>query len=81
MDVREKLQDIFRDVFDDDGIVLSDEMTSKDVEDWDSISHLSLIFSIEKEFGIKFTVDEITKTKNVGEFISVIEKKLNARNA
>lgn len=78
MDVREKLQDIFRDVFDDGGIVLSDEMTSKDVEDWDSISHLSLIFSIEKEFGIKFTVDEITKTKNVGEFISIIQKKVNS---
>ena len=78
MDVREKLQGIFRDVFDDDSIVLSDEMTSKDVEDWDSISHLSLIFSIEKEFGIKFTVDEITKTKNVGEFISIIQKKVNS---
>jgi len=78
MDVREKLQGIFRDVFDDDGIVLSDDMTSKDVEEWDSISHLSLIFSIEKEFGIKFTVDEITKTKNVGEFISIIQKKVNS---
>lgn len=78
MDVKEKLQGIFRDVFDNDDIVLFDEMTSEDVEDWDSLSHVTLILSIEKAFGIKFTVDEITKTKNVGEFIAVIEKKLRA---
>lgn len=76
MDVKAKLQEIFRDVFDDDEIELFDEMTSADVEDWDSLSHVDLIMRIEKEFGIKFTVDEITNTENVGQFISIIEKKL-----
>lgn len=75
-EVTEKLQEIFRDVFDDDSIVLFDEMTSNDVEDWDSLSHINLISDIEANFGITFTTDEIMGTKNVGEFIRIIESKL-----
>lgn len=75
-EVTEKLQEIFRDVFDDDSIVLFDEMTSNDVEDWDSLSHINLISDIEANFGITFTTVEIMGTKNVGEFIRVIESKL-----
>lgn len=75
-EITEKLQEIFRDVFDDDSIVLFDEMTSNDVEDWDSLSHINLISDIEAKFGIIFTTDEIVGTKNVGEFIKVIESKL-----
>lgn len=51
-EITEKLQEIFRDVFDDDTIVLFDEMTSNDVEDWDSLSHINLINDIEAQFGI-----------------------------
>ncbi len=76
MDVKVKLQEIFRDVFDDEEIVLFDEMTSADVEDWDSLSHINLILKIEKEFCIKFTVDEITRTENVGQFIRIIKEKI-----
>ena len=75
-EIMEKLQEIFRDVFDDDSIVLFDEMTSNDVEDWDSLSHINLITDIEAKFGISFTTEEIVETKNVGEFIRVIEGKL-----
>lgn len=74
--ITEKLQMIFRDVFDDETIVLFDEMTSSDVEDWDSLSHINLISDIEAQFGITFTTDEILNTKNVGEFIKIIEEKL-----
>lgn len=74
-EITEKLQEIFRDVFDDDSIVLFDEMTSNDVEDWDSLSHINLISDIEANFHITFTTDEIVRTKNVGEFIGVIESK------
>lgn len=76
MDTKGKLQEIFRDVFDDEEIELFDEMTSEDVDDWDSLSHVNLILKIEKQFGIKFTVDEITQTENVGQFINIINKKL-----
>ena len=75
MDTKAKLQEIFRDVFDDDEIELFDEMTSDDVEDWDSLSHVNLILRIEKEFNVKFTVDEITDTENVGQFINLINEK------
>lgn len=75
--ITEKLQDIFRDVFDNEGIVLFDEMTADDVADWDSLTHINLINDIEAEFGIEFTTDEIVHIKNVGEFIKVIEGKMN----
>ena len=64
-EVTKKLQEIFRDVFDDDSIVLFDEMTSNDVEDWDSLSHINLISDIEANFGITFTTDEIMGTRCV----------------
>ena len=76
-EITEKLQGIFRDVFDDETIVLFDGMTSDDVEDWDSLSHINLITDIEAQFGITFTTEEIVGTKNVGEFIRVIEGKFN----
>lgn len=75
-EVTDKLQEIFRDVFDDETIVLFDDMTSDDVEEWDSLSHINLISDIEAQFGIKFTTEEIIGMKNVGEFISIIEGKL-----
>ena len=74
--VKKQLQEIFRDVFDDGSIELFDEMTSEDVEDWDSLSHMTLIGEIERVFAIELTTDEILKAKNVGEFIRVIEKKM-----
>ena len=75
-EITEKLQEIFRDIFFDDAIVLRDDMTSKDIEDWDSLTHINLITDIEAKFGITFTTDEIVNTKNVGEFIDVIEKNV-----
>lgn len=76
IEITEKLQDIFRDVFDDESIVLFDDMTSDDVEDWDSLSHINLISDIETKFDITFSTEEILNAKNVGEFIAIIEAKL-----
>lgn len=77
MNVKEELQKIFRTVFFDDTIELFDEMTSEDVEDWDSLSHISLINDIEMHFNVEFTTNEIMNTKNVGDFIKIIESKLS----
>lgn len=77
MDIKEKLQEIFRDVFDDGKIVLTDGMTSDDIEDWDSLSHITLIAEIEKTFHIEFTTEEAIGAKNVGEFIRIIGGKLH----
>lgn len=76
MDVKNKLQEIFQDVFDDEDIELFDEMTAADVEDWDSLSHITLIHEIEAAFGIRFTTKEVLSTKNVGKFIALIENKI-----
>jgi acyl carrier protein len=70
-----QLNAIFRDVLDDDHVNLKPETTAEDVEDWDSLTHIQIIVSIEKHFKIKFTTSEINGFKNVGEMIAAIEKK------
>jgi len=70
-----RLQNIFQKIFDDDELVISDEMTADDVEEWDSLSHIQLIVAVEKEFSVKFQMAEVMKLKNVGEFIRLIEIK------
>ncbi|MCM1081998.1 MAG: acyl carrier protein [Clostridium sp.] len=77
MSVKERLQEIFRSIFDDESLEIFEEMTSEDIEEWDSLTHMNLILDIEKEFGIKFTTKEITKAKNVGEFLAIIEGKIS----
>ncbi len=62
-----KLNSIFRDIFDDDTIVLSEGTTATDIEGWDSLTHISLIAAIEDEFGIRFDMKDVLKMKNVGE--------------
>jgi len=68
---------IFRDVFDDDTIVLSRETTANDIEDWDSLAHISLIVAIEKEFNIKFDLIELKPLQNVGEMLDLIQSKIS----
>jgi acyl carrier protein len=77
MSVTEELQEIFREVFFDDELVLSNEMTADDIEEWDSLTHLQLIAEIEKKYHIKFTTAEIKGAANVGDFIGIIEGKLS----
>lgn len=76
----ERLTRIFRDVFENDSIVVSDDMTAADIEGWDSLSHIDLLYSIEREFGIVFTIGEAgSALKNVGELRALVEKKTMAR--
>jgi acyl carrier protein len=71
----ERIQSVFRDTFDDDTLVLRPEMTADDVEGWDSLMHINLIYSIEQEFKVRFTTAEVTSLKNVGDLITLVEKK------
>lgn len=76
MSTKERLQNVFREVFDDDEIIITDETTADDIEEWDSLTHIQLVVAIEKEFGFKFTIIETIKLKNVGEFIALIDSKM-----
>jgi len=71
----EKLTTIFRKVFDDETIVLNDQMTANDIGSWDSLSHMLMITQVENAFSIKFSLREINKLKNVGALIRLIESK------
>lgn len=76
MTTRDRLNETFRTVFDDDEIEIGPEMTANDVDGWDSLSHVNLILSIEKDFGIKFTQKELLTFRNVGDLLRSIESKL-----
>lgn len=71
-EILERVTDIFREVFDDDDIVLTDETTSADIEDWDSLTHITLISEIEDEFDFKFSMKDVLGMKNVGEMLDIL---------
>lgn len=72
----EKITEIFREVFGDNNIVITDEMTAADVENWDSLTHMQMITKVEDELGIKFKLKELNRLKKVGDLISIVEGKL-----
>lgn len=67
---------VFRDVFDDDGIQITEKTTAADIEDWDSLTHITLISSVEEEFDIRFEMREVISFKNVGDMLSAIGKEV-----
>jgi acyl carrier protein len=66
MPLHEELEGVFRDVFGNEDIVLTDETTAADIEEWDSLGHVSLMFSIEEHFGVQFEENELAEFENVG---------------
>ena len=75
LQILDEVQAIFRDVLDNEEIVLANETTADDIEEWDSLTHIQLIVAIEKHFKIKFTSKEILSWQNVGEMIDCIAAK------
>ena len=71
-EVFERVTDIFRDVFDDDELVISDSTNSEDIEDWDSLEHIQLIVGMEKEFKVKFDIKTVNSLENVGQIVDLI---------
>ncbi|MCR5595869.1 MAG: acyl carrier protein [Lachnospiraceae bacterium] len=72
-EIYEELNEVFRDVFDDESITVDDETTADDIDDWDSLEHINLIAAVEQQFGIKFNMGQIVTMKNVGEMVNYIE--------
>ena len=73
----EKLNEVFRDVFDDEEIVVNDSTTSSDIEDWDSLEHINLVSAVEQAFGIKFSMGQVVTMKNVGEMVDIILRQVD----
>ncbi len=73
---RDRLQEVFVDVFGDDEIVIARETTAVDVADWDSLMHVSLMLAVEKAFDIRFSSAEVAELETVGELIDLIDTKL-----
>ncbi|WP_297844444.1 acyl carrier protein [Pseudomonas sp.] len=75
--VYSRLTEIFQSVFDEDDLVVTPNTTADDVSGWDSLTHVRLILTVSKTFGIKFSASEISSFKNVGELATAISKKHN----
>ena len=72
-----KLERIFREVFNNNKLVITRDLSATDVDNWDSLTHMLLISEIEKSFSIKFKLKDLNKMKNVGEMIDIINSKLS----
>ncbi|MDD4777199.1 MAG: acyl carrier protein [Fermentimonas sp.] len=75
--IMNRVQDIFRDVLDEESLTLKRDTTANDVDGWDSLTHIQLIVAIEKRFKVKFSSKEILSWKNVGELLDSLCSKLN----
>ena len=75
-DTLERLQPIFKDVFDDSTLRVERSSSADTIEGWDSLAHVNLVAAIEKEFGIRFALGELADLKNVGEMLDLMERKL-----
>lgn len=77
MNTLEKLNEIFIEELENPAIKLTEATTANDIEEWDSLAHIQLVFTIEKAFNIRFTNQEITSFKSVGELVKSINNKVN----
>lgn len=72
MNVLQKLQEIFRDVIDDESLVLTESYSTQNNDDWDSVAMIQILLAIEAEFGVKFTTDEVANIKSVADILKKI---------
>lgn len=75
-EIFKKVEEIFRDVFDDDSLEIGETTNSDDIEDWDSLEHIALVVSMEKEFNLKFDIKQVNKLENVGQMVDLIASML-----
>jgi acyl carrier protein len=74
-EIYRKLTEIFRDVFDDDTIIVTPDLTADDVAEWDSLTHIRLILTVQKAFGVQFSAAQTAGLKNVGELARLVQSK------
>ena len=71
-EIRKRLNSVFQDVFDDETMQINEETTADDIEEWDSLLHITLVLSVEKEFGVELNAAEVGKLSNVGSMIDLL---------
>ena len=76
-EIFEGLNEVFQGVFDDETIVVEENTTAEDIEDWDSLEHINLIVAVERHFGMKFSMGEVVAMKNVGEMADIIISRIS----
>ena len=72
----QRLEEVFRDVFENPELKITRQTSAKDIEDWDSLMHINLLAAVQSEFDIRLNVDDVSGLKNVGDMLDVIERKL-----
>ena len=72
--VMSEVQEIFRDNFDDDSIVLTDATSAADIDDWDSLEQINLLTTIEKKYGLKFNLADVRNLANIGDMVDLLER-------
>lgn len=75
-ELRQRVEDIFRDVVDAPGVVFDEQLAAGELAQWDSLAHINLVSSLEKQFRIRFSLSEIDQMKTVGSILRLLEKKL-----
>lgn len=79
VEIRNRVQKVFRDVFEDAELIVSEKTTAADIPTWDSLTHISLILALEEEFKIEFTSLEVTSMSCVGDLFVLLKEKLDGR--
>jgi len=75
-EILEKLNEVFHDVFDNNDIVVTEQTNANDIEEWDSLIHITLISAVEDEFDVSFNMKTVVSMKNVGDMIDAIEEQI-----
>ena len=73
--IYDRLNTLFRDFFDDEDIEIDADTTADDIDDWDSLNHITFMSAVEQEFGVRFTMGEVSGMKNVGEMAEIIKAR------
>lgn len=79
-DVLKAVEVVAQDIFDDDGLVLTEQTSSEDVEEWDSLNHINLMSAVQQDLGISFSLAELMGLKNIGDLVSLSISKLDDKD-
>lgn len=77
-EIFDAVQEIFRDIFDDEELVITRDTTADDIEDWDSLEQINLLTAVGRRFGLKFKLEDVSGLENVGAMLDLVERMLKA---